>query len=130
MTDGILPGRGAARTPTCSPTTTIIIDESHERSLTIDFLLGYLQHRLLPRRPDLQGRHHLRDIDPQRFADHFASAVGEDAGRGGLRAHLPGGGPATGRSASTRPPLERRRTVDDEVEGDPDDRGADRSQDP
>ena len=39
---------------------TLIIDEAHERSLNIDFLLGYLR-RLLPRRPDLQRHHHLGD---------------------------------------------------------------------
>ncbi|WP_425451542.1 ATP-dependent RNA helicase HrpA [Branchiibius hedensis] len=51
---------------------TIIIDEAHERSLTIDFLLGYLK-QLLPRRPDLKVIITSATIDPQRFADHFAA---------------------------------------------------------
>ena len=50
---------------------TIIIDEAHERSLNIDFLLGYLR-RLLPQRPDLKVIITSATIDPQRFADHFA----------------------------------------------------------
>src|SRR5213078_497471 len=50
---------------------TIIIDEAHERSLNIDFLLGYLK-RLLPRRPDLKLIITSATIDPERFARHFA----------------------------------------------------------
>ncbi len=50
---------------------TIIIDEAHERSLNIDFLLGYLR-RLLPRRPDLKVIVTSATIDPQSFARHFA----------------------------------------------------------
>lgn len=50
---------------------TIIIDEAHERSLNIDFLLGYLR-QLLPRRPDLKLVVTSATIDPQRFSDHFA----------------------------------------------------------
>jgi len=49
---------------------TLIIDEAHERSLNIDFLLGYLK-RLLPRRPDLKVIVTSATIDPQRFARHF-----------------------------------------------------------
>ena len=49
---------------------TIIIDEAHERSLNIDFLLGYLK-QLLPRRPDLKLIITSATIDPQRFADYF-----------------------------------------------------------
>ncbi|MFA9477668.1 ATP-dependent RNA helicase HrpA [Phycisphaerales bacterium AB-hyl4] len=56
---------------------TLIIDEAHERSLNIDFLLGYLRE-LQPRRPDLKIIITSATIDPQRFAEHFASA-----GRGG-----------------------------------------------
>ena len=52
---------------------TIIIDEAHERSLNIDFLLGYL-HRLLPRRPDLKLIITSATIDPQRFSAHFGDA--------------------------------------------------------
>ncbi|MET9292739.1 ATP-dependent RNA helicase HrpA [Streptomyces sp. NPDC003077] len=51
---------------------TIIIDEAHERSLNIDFLLGYLA-QLLPRRPDLKLVITSATIDPERFARHFGS---------------------------------------------------------
>ncbi len=56
----------------------IIIDEAHERSLTIDFLLGYLK-QLLPRRPDLKVIITSATIDPESFARHFASADGTPA---------------------------------------------------
>ncbi len=52
---------------------TLIIDEAHERSLNIDFLLGYLK-RLLPRRPDLRVIITSATIDPQRFSAHFNDA--------------------------------------------------------
>jgi ATP-dependent helicase HrpA len=52
---------------------TIIVDEAHERSLNIDFLLGYLT-RLLPRRPDLKVIITSATIDPQRFSRHFGGA--------------------------------------------------------
>ncbi|RDH97934.1 ATP-dependent helicase HrpA [Curtobacterium sp. AG1037] len=52
---------------------TIIIDEAHERSLTIDFLLGYLK-RLLPRRPDLKVVITSATIDPESFSQHFGGA--------------------------------------------------------
>jgi ATP-dependent helicase HrpA len=52
---------------------TIIIDEAHERSLNIDFLLGYLR-QLLPRRPDLKLIITSATIDPQRFSRHFNDA--------------------------------------------------------
>ncbi|MGH3450411.1 MAG: ATP-dependent RNA helicase HrpA, partial [Haloechinothrix sp.] len=58
---------------------TLIIDEAHERSLNIDFLLGYLK-RLLPRRPDLKVIITSATIDPERFAEHFA-VVGGSAHR-------------------------------------------------
>ncbi|HET6153207.1 MAG TPA: ATP-dependent RNA helicase HrpA [Marmoricola sp.] len=57
---------------------TIIIDEAHERSLNIDFILGYLK-RLLPRRPDLKVIITSATIDPERFAEHFAGADGTPA---------------------------------------------------
>ncbi|MEX0654453.1 MAG: ATP-dependent RNA helicase HrpA [Phycisphaeraceae bacterium] len=72
MTDGIL----LAETQSDRFLTaydTLIIDEAHERSLNIDFLLGYLK-QLLPRRPDLKLIVTSATIDPQRFAEHFASA--------------------------------------------------------
>ncbi|MFG6074791.1 ATP-dependent RNA helicase HrpA [Erwinia sp. OPT-41] len=60
---------------------TIIIDEAHERSLNIDFLLGYLRE-LLPRRPDLKIIITSATIDPQRFSRHFHHApVIEVSGR-------------------------------------------------
>jgi ATP-dependent helicase HrpA len=60
---------------------TIIIDEAHERSLNIDFLLGYLA-QLLPRRPDLKVVITSATIDPQRFSRHFGDApVVEVSGR-------------------------------------------------
>ncbi|MET0594547.1 MAG: ATP-dependent RNA helicase HrpA [Polyangiaceae bacterium] len=52
---------------------TLIIDEAHERSINIDFLLGYLK-RLLPKRPDLKIIVTSATIDPQRFAEHFDGA--------------------------------------------------------
>ncbi len=52
---------------------TIIIDEAHERSLNIDFLLGYLK-QLLPRRPDLKVIITSATIDPERFSRHFDNA--------------------------------------------------------
>ncbi len=57
---------------------TIIIDEAHERSLNIDFLLGYLR-TLLPRRPDLKVIITSATIDPERFARHFRDRDGRDA---------------------------------------------------
>jgi len=57
---------------------TIIIDEAHERSLNIDFILGYLR-QLLPKRPDLKVIVTSATIDPQRFANHFADKSGKPA---------------------------------------------------
>ncbi|HEY4420510.1 MAG TPA: ATP-dependent RNA helicase HrpA [Pseudonocardia sp.] len=54
---------------------TLIIDEAHERSLNIDFILGYLT-QLLPRRPDLKVVITSATIDPERFAEHFSQALG------------------------------------------------------
>lgn len=54
---------------------TLIIDEAHERSLNIDFLLGYL-HRLLPKRPDFRLIITSATIDAQRFAEHFGDERG------------------------------------------------------
>ena len=57
---------------------TLIIDEAHERSLNIDFLLGHLKH-LLPKRPDLKLIVTSATIDPERFARHFADHSGKPA---------------------------------------------------
>ena len=74
MTDGILLAETRADPLLCQYDT-IIIDEAHERSLNIDFLLGFLK-RLLPRRPDLKLVITSATIDAERFADHFADADG------------------------------------------------------
>ncbi|NQZ21719.1 MAG: ATP-dependent RNA helicase HrpA [Colwellia sp.] len=57
---------------------TLIIDEAHERSLNIDFILGYLRE-ILPRRPDLKVIITSATIDPERFSKHFASVTGVPA---------------------------------------------------
>ncbi|WP_143965436.1 ATP-dependent RNA helicase HrpA [Gordonia zhaorongruii] len=72
MTDGILL-RAITTDPLLRGYDTIIIDEAHERSLNIDFLLGYLK-RLLPQRPDLKLVITSATIEPDRFARHFAGA--------------------------------------------------------
>ncbi len=78
MTDGILLAE-TQTDPLLQAYDTLIIDEAHERSLNIDFLLGYLR-QVLPRRPDLKVIVTSATIDAQRFADHFASLQGtEDA---------------------------------------------------
>ncbi|WP_344149760.1 ATP-dependent RNA helicase HrpA [Nocardioides koreensis] len=77
MTDGILLAE-LQRDRMLRRYDTIIIDEAHERSLNIDFLLGYLR-RLLPKRPDLKLVITSATIDPERFARHFADRRGEPA---------------------------------------------------
>jgi ATP-dependent helicase HrpA len=77
MTDGILLAE-IQQDPLLRQYDTLIIDEAHERTLTIDFLIGYLR-ALLPRRPDLRVVITSATIDPQRFADHFADAHGHPA---------------------------------------------------
>jgi len=74
MTDGILLAETQSD-PLLKAYDTLIIDEAHERSLNIDFLLGYLR-QILPRRPDLKIIVTSATIDAQRFADHFASRKG------------------------------------------------------
>lgn len=72
MTDGMLLAE-IQQDPYLNQYDTLIIDEAHERSLNIDFLLGYLK-QLLPRRPDLKILITSATIDHQRFADHFNNA--------------------------------------------------------
>ncbi|SDC97896.1 ATP-dependent RNA helicase HrpA [Rhodococcus tukisamuensis] len=69
MTDGILLAE-IQRDRLLRRYDTLIIDEAHERSLNIDFILGYLRE-LLPRRPDLKVIITSATIDPERFAEHF-----------------------------------------------------------
>jgi ATP-dependent helicase HrpA len=81
MTDGIMLAELTSQ-PLLKHYDTIIIDEAHERSLNIDFLLGYLK-RLLPRRPDLRLIITSATIDTEKFSRHFDDArVIEVSGRG------------------------------------------------
>ena len=80
MTDGILLAE-VQRDRNLLRYDTLIIDEAHERSLNIDFLLGYLR-QLLPRRPDLKVIVTSATIEPARFAAHFGNApIVEVSGR-------------------------------------------------
>jgi ATP-dependent helicase HrpA len=85
MTDGILLAE-LQRDRELLAYDTIIIDEAHERSLNIDFLLGWLQ-RLLPRRPELKLIVTSATLDPEKLARHFAS------------------GPKAGNTAATPAPI-------------------------
>jgi ATP-dependent helicase HrpA len=81
MTDGILLAE-IQRDRRLMRYDTLIIDEAHERSLNVDFLLGYL-HELLPRRPELKVIVTSATIEPRRFAAHFSGApIIEVSGRG------------------------------------------------
>src|SRR5580700_7017151 len=80
MTDGILLAE-MQRDRQLRRYDTLIIDEAHERSLNIDFILGYLK-RLLPARPDLKVIITSATIDPERFSKHFSDApIVEVSGR-------------------------------------------------
>lgn len=74
MTDGILLAE-TQTDPLLQAYDTLIIDEAHERSLNIDFLLGYLK-QILPQRPDLKVVVTSATIDADRFAKHFAGKSG------------------------------------------------------
>ena len=77
MTDGILLAE-TQTDPLLKAYDTLIIDEAHERSLNIDFLLGYLK-QILPKRPDLKVIVTSATIDADRFAKHFADGRGQPA---------------------------------------------------
>ncbi|MGH2909729.1 MAG: ATP-dependent RNA helicase HrpA, partial [Solirubrobacteraceae bacterium] len=80
VTDGLLLA-AIRRDPLLRRYDTVIVDEAHERSLNIDFLLGCL-HRILPRRPDLKLIITSATIDPERFSEHFGGApIVEVSGR-------------------------------------------------
>jgi len=116
MTDGILLAE-MQRDRRLLRYDTLIIDEAHERSLNVDFLLGYL-HQLLPQRPDLKVIITSATIEPERFAEHFAQRSGASGG-------TVGGAPIVEVSGRTYPveiryrPLEPDITADDG--DDPDD---------
>ena len=79
MTDGILLAE-IQRDRRLLRYDTLILDEAHERSLNVDFLLGYLRE-LLPRRPDLKVIVTSATIEPERFAAHFGGAeIGQSSG--------------------------------------------------
>ncbi len=114
MTDGILLAE-IQRDRLLQRYDTLILDEAHERSLNIDFLLGYLR-QLLPRRPDLKVIVTSATIEPERFAAHFGAEHGRS-----------GGAPIVEVSGRTYPveiryrPLEvTGRAADDEDPDDPD----------
>jgi ATP-dependent helicase HrpA len=93
MTDGILLAETQGD-PELRAYDTIVVDEAHERSLNIDFLLGYLK-RLLERRPDLKVVVTSATLDADRFARHFDAPVIEVSGRTypvEVRYRPPGGG--------------------------------------
>jgi ATP-dependent helicase HrpA len=79
MTDGILLAE-IHSDPLLKNYDTIIVDEAHERSLNIDFLLGYLK-QMLPRRPDLKLIVTSATLDADRFAKHFGAQIVEVSGR-------------------------------------------------
>jgi ATP-dependent helicase HrpA len=113
MTDGILLAE-TQRDRSLLAYDTIIVDEAHERSLNIDFLLGYLT-QLLPRRPDLKVIITSATIDPDRFSRHFGTGRdGSGAGRDG------GGAPIVEVSGRTYPVEIRYRPLVEDV-GDEDD---------
>ena len=129
MTDGILLAE-IQRDRRLLRYDTLILDEAHERSLNIDFLLGYLRE-LLPRRPDLKVIVTSATIEPERFAAHFGGAENvssggaENVSSGGAENVSSGGAPIVEVSGRTYPveiryrPLEVAVPADDT--DDPDD---------
>ena len=117
MTDGILLAE-IQSDPQLRHYDTIIVDEAHERSLNIDFILGYLA-RLLPRRPDLKVIITSATIDSERFAEHFGR---EQIGDRGQPFTVPA--PVIEVSGRTYPVEVRYRPLaPDDVEPDSDDAG-------
>jgi ATP-dependent helicase HrpA len=112
MTDGILLAE-IQTDPMLRQYDTLIIDEAHERSLNIDFILGYLK-QLLPKRPDLKVIITSATIDPERFSKHFGGASPRD-GHGS-------GAPIVEVSGRTYPVEVRYRSIvdPDDPESDPD----------
>ncbi|MBU2893870.1 ATP-dependent RNA helicase HrpA [Colwellia sp. D2M02] len=110
MTDGILLAE-MQRDRLLRQYDTIIIDEAHERSLNIDFILGYLKQVLI-KRPDLKVIITSATIDPQRFAKHFANNAGVPA-------------PVIEVSGRTFPVEMRYRPLNDTPEGDETDNDSD-----
>ncbi len=90
MTDGILLAE-LQRDRQLLRYDTLIIDEAHERSLNIDFILGYLK-RLLPSRPDLKVIITSATIDPDRFSRHFAGGESDRHSTGGESGQHSAGG--------------------------------------
>ncbi len=111
MTDGILLTE-MARDRQLLRYDTLIIDEAHERSLNIDFILGYLK-RLLPRRPDLKVIITSATIDPQRFSDHFGGAESGQQSGGAESGQQSGGAPIIEVSGRTYPVEVRYRPLAD-----------------
>src|SRR5487761_1302444 len=97
MTDGILLAE-IATDRNLTRYDTLIIDEAHERSLNIDFILGYLR-QLLPRRPDLKVIITSATIDPERFSKHFAGGESSKPSAGGESSKPSAGGESSKPSA-------------------------------
>jgi ATP-dependent helicase HrpA len=91
---------------------TLIIDEAHERSLNIDFILGYLR-QLLPTRPDLKVIITSATIDPERFSQHFAGGESIKHSAGGGSGQHSGGAPVIEVSGRTYPVEVRYRPLAD-----------------
>jgi ATP-dependent helicase HrpA len=119
MTDGILLAE-IQRDRMLRRYDTLIIDEAHERSLNIDFILGYLA-QLLPQRPDLKVIVTSATIDTERFARHFAASPqpGETPGSDPTVSPVP----VIEVSGRTYPVEIRYRPLDDDGDGDGDDVG-------
>jgi ATP-dependent helicase HrpA len=111
MTDGILLAE-MQRDRRLLRYDTLIIDEAHERSLNIDFILGYLR-RLLPSRPDLKVIITSATIDPDRFSNHFAGGESARHCAGGESGKQSAGAPVIEVSGRTYPVEVRYRPLAD-----------------